>query len=118
MENKFIFLSTCSTCKKIINVLGIENKSFLQDVKQKILSKNQLDFLYNYTKSYEALINKRGLVYKKLKQDGLILNEKKFKELLEKEYSCVKRPILFWNNKVYIGNSKSTVEMMNSAING
>ena len=84
MENKFIFLSTCSTCKKIINVLGIENKSFLQDVKHKILSKNQLDFLYNYTKSYEALINKRGLVYKKLKQDGLIMNEKKFKELLEK----------------------------------
>ena len=61
MENKFIFLSTCSTCKKIINILGIENKSFLQDVKHKILSKNQLDFLYNYTKSYEALINKRGL---------------------------------------------------------
>ena len=118
MENKFIFLSTCSTCKKIINVLGIENKSFLQDVKQKILSKNQLDFLYNYTKSYEALINKRGLVYKKLKQDGLIMNEKKFKELLEKEYSCVKRPILIWNNKVYIGNSKSAVEMMNSVING
>ena len=118
MENKFIFLSTCSTCKKIINILGIENKSFLQDVKHKILSKNQLDFLYNYTKSYEALINKRGLVYKKIKQDGLIMNEKKFKELLEKEYSCVKRPILIWNNKVYIGNSKSTVEMMNFVING
>ena len=46
------------------------------------------------------------------------MNEKKFKELLEKEYSCVKRPILIWNNKVYIGNSKSTVEMMNFVING
>ena len=30
MENKFIFLSTCSTCKKIINLLEIGNKSFLQ----------------------------------------------------------------------------------------
>ena len=55
-------------------MLEIGNKSFLQDVKHKILSKNQLDFLYNYTKSYEDLIKKRGLVYKKLKKDGLIMN--------------------------------------------
>ena len=50
MENKFIFLSTCSTCKKIINILGIEKKPFLQDVKHKIISKNKLDFLYAHTK--------------------------------------------------------------------
>ncbi len=103
---------------RIINSLGIQNAAYLQDVKQHKATAKQLDFLYNYTNSYEALINKRGRVYAQLKKEGADFTEAIYKQLLEQEYSCLKRPILIWNNKVFLGNSKDTIEQMKHALNG
>lgn len=118
MENTFLYLSTCSTCMRIIKELGIQQATYLQDVKQHKATTEQLAFLYARTKSYEALINKRGRVYAQLKKEGTDLTEATYKELLEKEYSCLKRPILMWNNEVFLGNSKATVAQMKHALDG
>ena len=116
MENTFLYLSTCSTCVRIIKELGIQQATYLQDVKQQIITGEQLAFLYAHTKSYEALINKRGRVYAQLKKEGADFNEAIYKGLLEKEYSCLKRPILLWNDNIFLGNSKNTVSQMKKAI--
>jgi arsenate reductase len=116
MENTFLYLSTCSTCIRIIKELGIEGAHFLQDVKQKKVTSQQLAFLYEATKSYEALINKRGRVFAQLKNQGAGFTEEVYKHLLETEYSCLKRPILIWNNEVCLGNAKKTVTEMHKAI--
>jgi arsenate reductase len=39
-----------------------------------------------------------------------ILKENDFKKLLLTHYSFLKRPVLLFNNKIYIGNSQKTVE--------
>ena len=78
----------------------------------------QLAFLHNYTNSYEPLINKRGRVYAQMKREGTVFSEAIYKALLEKEYSCLKRPILIWNNNVFLGNSKATVAAMKTALDG
>jgi arsenate reductase len=118
MENTFLFLSSCSTCMRIIKALNIKDASYLQDVKQQKVSAEQLAFLYAHTQSYEVLTNKRGRVYAQLKKDGTNFTEAVYKELLEKEYSCLKRPILIWNNNVFLGNSKKTVTAMKEALDG
>lgn len=118
MENTFLYLSTCSTCIRIIKDLGLTESPLLQDIKQRPASKDQLDFLYATTKSYEALINKRGRIFAHLKREGTVFTESVYKDLLEKEYSCLKRPILIFNNVAYVGNAKSTVAEMNSALHG
>lgn len=117
MKNTFLYLSSCSTCMRIIKELGIENAPYLQDVKLQMVTPEQLAFLYKDTKSYEALINKRGRVFAQLKREGTSFTENIFKQLLETEYSCLKRPILIWDKIAYIGNAKKTVAEMQSAIN-
>lgn len=116
MENTFLFLSSCSTCMRIIKELNIEDASYLQDVKLQKASPEQLAFLYKHTQSYEALINKRGRVFAQLKREGTVFTEDIYKNLLENEYSCLKRPILIWNNNVYLGNAKKTVAQMKTAL--
>lgn len=117
MKNTFLYLSSCSTCIRIIKALGIEEAPYLQDVKQQKATPEQLAFLYEYTQSYEALINKRGRVFAQLKREGMVFTEAVYKRLLETEYSCLKRPILIWDNKVYLGNAKKTITAMHNAIN-
>jgi arsenate reductase len=118
MKNTFIYLSTCSTCVRIIKSLGIEDADFLQNVKEHMATPAQLAFLYNYTNSYEELINKRGRVYAQMKREGTVFSEAVYKTLLENEYSCLKRPILIWDNTVFLGNAKATVAQMKAALDG
>lgn len=118
MKNAFLYLSTCSTCMRIIKSLGIEDAYFLQNVKEQMTSPEQLDFLYNFTNSYEGLINKRGRVFAQMKREKAVFSETVYKALLENEYSCLKRPILIWDNKVFLGNAKATVVKMKAALNG
>ena len=118
MKNTFLYLSTCSTCVRIIKSLGIEEASFLQNVKEQMVTPEQLAFLYDYTNSYEQLINKRGRVYAQMKREGVLFSEEVYKALLKKEYSCLKRPVLIWNNNVFLGNSKTTVEAMKTVLDG
>ena len=118
MENTFLYLSSCSTCVRIINELKIQDAAYLQDVKKQKITPDQLAFLYAHTDSYETLINKRGHVYAQLKKEGEPLTEATYKALLDQEYSCLKRPILIWNDEIFLGNSKATVAQMNVALNG
>jgi arsenate reductase (glutaredoxin) len=118
MENTFLYLSSCSTCVRIINELKIQDAAYLQDVKKQKITPDQLAFLYAHTDSYETLINKRGRVYAQLKKEGEPLTEATYKALLDQEYSCLKRPILIWNDEIFLGNSKATVAQMNVALNG
>lgn len=118
MKNTFLYLSTCSTCVRIIKSLGIEDADFLQNVKEHMATPAQLAFLYNYTNSYEGLINKRGRVYAQMKREGAMFSEAVYKTLLENECNCLKRPILIWDNTVFLGNAKATVAQMKAALDG
>jgi len=116
--NTYIYLSTCNTCMRILKELDLPEETQLQDVKQQPISASQLQELYDITQSYEALINKRSKVYAALKKEGTVFDEALFKKLLLTAYSCLKRPILFWNGQYFIGNAKNTVAMMQQAVHG
>ena len=114
--NTYIYLSTCNTCIRILKELNLPKSTKLQDVKHEPISKTQLQALYQITQSYEQLINKRSRVLQALNKAGKTLDEMGYKQLLETEYSCLKRPILHWNNKFYLGNAKKTVADMQEAV--
>ncbi len=50
--NKLYFISTCSTCKKIINRWPLNNSIKLIDVKENPISKTDLIELYNISNSF------------------------------------------------------------------
>jgi arsenate reductase len=116
--NTYIYLSTCTTCMRILKDLKLPQGTKLQDVKQRPISQAQLDALYQITQSYENLINKRSRILAALKKEGKVLTETDYKHLLETEYGTLKRPILLWGGNYYMGNAKKTVAAMQQAVHG
>tara|TARA_B110000881_G_scaffold45286_1_gene37554 strand:- start:423 stop:779 length:357 start_codon:yes stop_codon:yes gene_type:complete len=107
--NKLYYLSSCSTCKKIIKQWSFNQSISLIDVKKNSIDEKALKELFEITNSYEALFNKRAQLLKKLNLNSNELEEKDFKKLLLTHYSFLKRPVLLLNSKIYIGNSKKNV---------
>lgn len=108
--NKFIYLSTCDTCKRIMKEANISNENFeLQDIKKTIISSTDLDKAFEVTKSYEALFNKRARKYAQQGLKDKNLSDLDFRALILEEYTFLKRPVAFVGQDVFIGNSKKEV---------
>tara|TARA_B100001175_G_scaffold315002_1_gene325568 strand:- start:4007 stop:4360 length:354 start_codon:yes stop_codon:yes gene_type:complete len=108
--NKIYFLSTCSTCKGIIKKWNINDSVKKIDIKKTPLNLLDLRELYAFTNSYEELFNKRAILFRDKKKIFKNINEEDYKEMLLSHYSFLKRPVLLINGKIFIGNSKETVD--------
>lgn len=104
---KFIYLSTCDTCKKIMHDIDLSDFD-LQDIKSNPLNEDQLIQLKNLAGSYDALFSKRAQLYKKLGLKDKNLQEDDFKKYLLQHYTFLKRPVLIDDSHIYIGSSPST----------
>lgn len=104
---KVIYLSSCSTCKRMTNPLQLMNYKF-HDLKNQPIDEGTLKFLRLHVSSYDDLINKRAKKYHELDLKNKHLNETQIKDILLNEYTLLKRPIFIDGEKVFIGNSSKT----------
>jgi arsenate reductase len=109
-ENKMWFLSTCDTCKRIMNELDITYDFFeYHDLKDNPISAEELDEIaVGSGLSYEDLFNKRAQKYSAIK-DKIVL-EDDFRNAILSEYTFLKRPILQIEGEYFVGNSKTVVQ--------
>ena len=108
----FYYLSTCQTCKRIIKDLDLDDSIQKIDIKKNPINKDQLNYLYKIEGCYENFINKRAQLFKTLGLSNKVLGENDFKKLLIKHYTFLKRPVLVYDNYLFIGNSsKVAIEM-------
>lgn len=107
---KYIYLSSCDTCKRIQKELNLPAEVELQDIKKNPITEEQLAKLYSQVGSYEGLINNRARKFKELGLSPKEVSEEKRKELLLSDYTFLKRPVLIWDEKLFVGNAKKTVE--------
>lgn len=117
MKNKIYYLSTCSTCQRIMNELEIDSKFDKQDIKLENISEADLDQIANQIGSYEALFSKRAMKYKSMGLKEKNLSELDYKQLMLEEYTFLKRPFILINGEVFIGNAKKTVEAIKQKLN-
>ena len=113
---KFYFLSSCSTCKRILQELQLSENVILIDIKKDPLTENDLAALVSKSGSYEALFSKRAQLYKQRNLKDQNLEEKDFKALLLEHYTFLKRPVLLTSTQIVIGNSAAAVAAMKSAL--
>lgn len=106
--NKVYYLSSCSTCIRILKEVNIHNFQ-LQDIKFEAITEQQIDQMYQLTKSYEALFSKRAMKYKSRGLKSKKLQEEDFRSLILEEYTFLKRPIFLVGQKIFVGNSKKTI---------
>ncbi len=109
--NKIYYLSTCSTCSRIIKELGINEKNFeMQDIKTAPILASQLDEMKDLAGSYESLFSRRSMKFRPMGLHEMDLKEEDYKRYILEEYTFLKRPVLLINGKIFIGNSKNVVE--------
>ena len=114
--NKIYYLSTCNTCTRIINELNLPEGFQLQDIKTEPITKSQIEEMRALTDSYENLFSKRARLYKELGLKDKALSEEDYKNYILEHYTFLKRPVVLFNNQIFIGNSKKTVEAAKLAI--
>ena len=81
-------LNSCNTCQRICKELNLPRSVTIVNIKVEPLTAEVLERLKNLAGSYEALFSKRAQLYKKCN---------------------LKRPVLIYDEKIFIGNSKAVV---------
>jgi len=107
---KIYYLSTCSTCNRIIKELGLNDSFEFQDIKTNKISSEQLDQMAKMSGTYESLFSRRAMKYKSMGLAEKTLTENDYKKLILEEYTFLKRPVIIIDNKIFVGNSKKIVE--------
>jgi len=114
---KVYFLSTCDTCARIIDDLGLKKKGFtLQDIKTEKITPTQLEEMKELAGSYENLFSRVALKYRALGLNTKKLAEKDYKKYILEEYTFLKRPVILTKGSIFIGNSKANIEAARQAI--
>ncbi|WP_179334147.1 arsenate reductase family protein [Winogradskyella costae] len=114
--NKIYYLSSCNTCTRIINELNLPEGFQLQDIKTEVITVQQIEQMRALTDSYETLFSKRARLYKELGLKEKSLTEDDYKNYILEHYTFLKRPVILYNDSIFIGNSKKTVEAAKLAI--
>lgn len=113
---KIYHLKSCSTCIRIIKTLELPSDFVFQDIKSEEITSDQLEELHTLSGSYEALFSKRAQRYKALGLKDKNLTEKDFKNYILEHYTFLIRPVVVYNDQIFIGNSAKTVEVAKKAI--
>ena len=88
----------------------------LQDIKTETITNTQLDEMKNLSVSFESLFSKRARLYKERGLDKQLLTEDDFRKLILEHYTFLKRPVILFNDKIFIGNSKKVIEAAKKTI--
>jgi len=78
------------------------------DLKANMISSDDLAIMYGLTKSYEVLFSKRS---QRFQSQGLMKNinsDEDYGILLPQDYTFLKRPILVYDDHIFVGNSPKT----------
>ncbi|MGB4958459.1 MAG: ArsC/Spx/MgsR family protein [Saprospiraceae bacterium] len=108
---RIYYLSTCDTCRKIlaqINTEGVE----LINIREHLISKEDLMLMRKSVGSYELLFNKRAQKLKEMSEDQKPKKETDYKRLILSEYTFMKRPAAIIDEQIIVGNDKKAVEKL------
>ena len=113
---KIYHLDTCNTCQRIMRTLKVDDSFEVQNVKTHPITPDQLDALKERAGSYEALFNRRSRQYRGMGLHERDLSERDYRDLIIREYTFLKRPVVVVDDQVFAGNAKDTVSMASRAL--
>ena len=106
---KIYHLSSCSTCQRIIKELNNGEGFEMQDIKTEPMTAEQLEEMHAKVGSYEALFSRRAMKYRGMGLHEKTLSESDYKQLILDEYTFLKRPVIWIDGEIFVGNTKKVV---------
>ncbi len=114
--NKIYHLASCSTCQRIIKELQPLGEFELQNIREEKITETQIDEMAKAVGSYEALFSRRAMKYKSMGLADKNLSEEDYRQLILEEDTFLKRPVIFVDSAIFVGNSKKTIEGVKNAL--
>ncbi len=115
---KIYTLLNCSTCQKILDQIENIDEFEVQNIKEQPLTLEQLEEIYSFTQSFEKIFSKRAQLYRKLDLKSKNLDEEGFKHYLLEHYTFLARPVVIYEDEIFVGNSPKNVKKMLEKVNG
>lgn len=109
---RFYYLSSCSTCIRILKEINLPSHFELFDIKKTNIDSKSLDKIAEISGSFESLFSRKAIKYKTLELNKHTLNESDYRQLILEEYTFLKRPVLIDGENVFVVNSKETVNQI------
>ncbi len=112
LRGKVYLLNSCSTCKRILKQVKLFGEFEVRDIKAEPLNIEEVDSLATRAGGYERIFNKQSQKYRQQKLKDKNLSEENYRQLLTEEYTFLKRPIFFIDDKIFVGNGKATIDLL------
>lgn len=93
-----------------MRTLDLPNDVEKREIKNNPITVKELEMLRNKAGSYEALFSKRAKLYKERGLKHEKLTEEDFRNFILEHYTFLKRPVLIFNDAIFIGNSPKVVD--------
>lgn len=113
---KVYYLSSCTTCKRILADLQLPQSFEKQDIKTSPITGDELDNLRNLSGDYESLFSRKAKLYHEKNLKNVALSEADYKNLILEHYTFLKRPVIINSDQIFIGNSAKTVEAIKNSL--
>ena len=113
---KIYYLSTCSTCDRILKEIKPGKDVVMQDIKTEPITAAQIDEMKKMAGSYEALFSRIALKFRSWGLNEKTLTEKDYRKYILEEYTFLKRPVFIVNDKIFVGNSPKNVAAAKQAL--
>ena len=81
----------------------------LQDIKTAPITGEQLDAMVKLAGSHENLFSRRAMKFRLWGLHEKQLDETDYRDLILKEYTFLKRPVIHMDNQIFIGNAAKTI---------
>ena len=83
-----------------------------QDIKTDQMTFDQIDEMKKRAGSYESLFSRKAMKYRSMGLGDKNLSEDDYRQLIQEEYTFLKRPVFIVDDQIFIGNSKKVVESL------
>lgn len=110
---KIYYLASCDTCRKIIKSLPSNANLAFHDIRQNPITIEELEFMHQLSRSYEALFSKKAQLYKEKGLKNMNLTEEDYKKYILEHYTFLSRPVVIIENEIFIGNSQPNILKLN-----
>ncbi|MEL6634212.1 MAG: ArsC/Spx/MgsR family protein [Bacteroidota bacterium] len=113
---QIFYLSSCSTCKRIIGELNPGSDVVMREIKSEPMTAEEVDRMKELAGSYEALFSRRAMKYRALGLHEQELSEEDYRQHILDEYTFLKRPVIIVGDQIFVGNTKKVVAAAKEAI--
>ena len=116
MNDTIFYLASCDTCRKIIKSLPKSANLVYRDIKQDVITVDEIEFMYSLFGSYEAMFSKKAQLYKSMDLKNKALGEADYKKYILEHYTFLSRPVFIISDKIYIGNTQQNMLQVAKAL--